>query len=192
MRVFGGINCMAQLMIIFVPNYYVRMAGYTLMGMSQLKNGVSYVWLFESVETKHKSTVCGIMNCVDAATIGVLCFYFMHNPNWFPIEMAMTTLSCTCCLIVMIFMPESPKWCLIKGDRDGALKSFDTIARLNGSKNLIPRHANFVEFIIAKNTGHHSAKNEAAANKSIMGSILDISVKATSIHRIKGFTPAVS
>jgi MFS family permease len=77
MRFFGGINLLAQLLVIFVPNYYSRLIGFTLMGMTQLKGSISYVWMFESVETKDKSTVCGIMNCFDAATLGVMCIYFM-------------------------------------------------------------------------------------------------------------------
>jgi MFS family permease len=152
MRVFGGVNCTAQLLIILVPNYYSRLLGYTLLGMSQLKNSVSYVWMFENLESKYKSVACGIMNCVDAATLGVMCFYLMHNPNWFPIQMAMTSLYCICWLIVVIFIPESPKWYLIQGDKVSAIKSFDLISLVNRSKNLIPRSAEFVEFIIAKKT----------------------------------------
>jgi hypothetical protein len=118
--------------------------------------------------------------------------YLMYNPNWFPLEMTMTTLSCAANLFIMIFMPESPKWCLIKGDKESALNAFDTIARVNRSKNLIPRNADFVELIIAKNTDQHREQNESAVNMSLMGSVLDLSIKATRIHKIKGYGPAIS
>jgi MFS family permease len=38
MRIFGGINGLSQLLIIFFPNYYARIFGFSLLGISQLKN----------------------------------------------------------------------------------------------------------------------------------------------------------
>ena len=107
--------------------------------------------MFENVETKHKSTACGVMNCFDTITLAVTCTYFLFHKNWFPLYLFMTVLYLFCYLLVTILLPESPRWFLIKGDMTGALKSFDYISRLNRSKNLIPRHSKFVEFIIAQN-----------------------------------------
>jgi len=46
---FGSIHTACQFLIIFVPNYYVRFFGFALMGSCQLKNSISYVWLFDLV-----------------------------------------------------------------------------------------------------------------------------------------------
>jgi hypothetical protein len=138
--------------VIFVPNIYARMFGFALMGTGQLKNSTSYLWMFENLETKLKSTCCGVMNFVDTITLAIMCSYFMFFPNWFYLEITMTSLCVLSYFCLVVFMPESPKWHLIKGNMDGALKSFDAIARLNRSKNRIPRNSVFVEFIIAKNT----------------------------------------
>jgi hypothetical protein len=122
------------------------------MGMGQLKNSTSYLWMFENVETKLKSTCCGVMNFFDTVTLAIMCGYFMFFPKSFYLEITMTSLCALSYVCLVVFMPESPKWHLIKGNMDGAIRSFDTIARFNRSKNLIPRNCVFVEFIIAKNT----------------------------------------
>ena len=54
-------------------------------------------------------------------------------------------------VILMLVFPESAKWHLIKGNLNGALESFDTMARINRRKNRLPRDSVFVELIIAKN-----------------------------------------
>ena len=46
MAVFGTLHCLAQFTIIFVPDYTVRLLGYAMMGVCQLKNSVCYMWLF--------------------------------------------------------------------------------------------------------------------------------------------------
>lgn len=207
MKIFGGISLIAQFIIILIPNLYARQFGYALMGLCQLKNGVSYVWMFENVESPHKSTVCGLMNMFDTVSLAVVAIYFMYEPNWFYLEFSMSCLCAVSYIILMTVMPESAKWCLIKGNMEGALASFDRIAKINGSKARIPRDALFAEFIIAKNfelevnqTNNQtvSAANEShndvtMANRSVVDEMLDLPVKATSIHKLKpGRDPALS
>ena len=96
--------------------------------------------------------MCGVINFYNTITMSILCLYFMFVPEWFYIEIIMTSCCVVSWLVVILFMPESAKWCLSKGNMEGALKSYDRIARLNGSKNLIPRDAVFVEFSPAKNS----------------------------------------
>jgi hypothetical protein len=78
MRIFGGFSVLAQFIIILIPNLYARQIGYALMGLCQLKNGVSYVWMFENVESPNKSTVCGLMNMFDTVSLAVVAIYFMY------------------------------------------------------------------------------------------------------------------
>jgi hypothetical protein len=47
--------------------------------------------------------------------------YFMVLPDWFQIQLFMTSLYVISYLFIVICMPESPKWCLIKGNTEGAL-----------------------------------------------------------------------
>jgi len=82
------------------------------MGACQLKNSVSYMWLFGLLQTKHKSVCCGIMNAWDCSTLTVTTLYFMYvSKDWLPIMLAATVLA-TAGHIIMLFMPERPVWLL--------------------------------------------------------------------------------
>jgi hypothetical protein len=203
MRVFGGLSVLAQLIIIFVPNLHARQFGFGLLGLSQLKNGVSYVWMFEGVESNIKSTVCGIMNTFDTITLAIMSVYFMYEPNWFYLQLTMTSLCALSYVILMTVMPESAKWCLIQGNMEGALASFDTMAKINRSKTRLPKESVFIEFLIARNDdtasfdAHspnltHNSNNVTAMNRSVMAKMQNMSMKATSIHKIRGQAPALS
>lgn len=114
------------MIIIFVPNYYVRLVAFTLMGVCQLKNSVSYVWMFDLLETKHKSIACGILNAFDNMTLGLTAVYYMFiSRNWIYLQFFMSSVAFLCTLAVLIFVPESPKWHLIKGRKDEAIVNFN-------------------------------------------------------------------
>ena len=107
--------------------------------------------MFENIETKVKSTACGIINLVDCVTLGVMCIYFLNFHNWFWLELTMTILCTIAYLVCIMLVPESAKWHLIRGEKDLALRSFDYIAKFNKVQELIPRDAFFVETVIAQN-----------------------------------------
>jgi hypothetical protein len=114
------------MIIIFVPNYYVRLVAFTLMGVCQLKNSVSYVWMFDLLETRHKSIACGILNAFDNMTLGLTAVYYMFiSRNWIYLQFFMSSVAFLCTLAVLIFVPESPKWHLIKGRKDEAIVNFN-------------------------------------------------------------------
>jgi hypothetical protein len=115
----------------------------------------------------------------------------------------MTSLCALSYVILMLVMPESAKWHLIKCDMDGALASFDTMAKFNRSKNRLPKDCVFVEFLIARNDessvfeSHspnqtHMSNADPAMNRSVVAEMLNLSMKATTIHKIRGQAPALS
>ena len=61
-----GLSLLCETVVICVPHYYIRMAGFFGIGLSQVKNSTSYQWLSESVPTHYKSTACTIISSWDA------------------------------------------------------------------------------------------------------------------------------
>ena len=115
MAVFGTLHLFAQYAIIFVPNYTVRLLGFGIMGACQLKNSVSYMWLFGLIQRKHTSISCGILNSWDTLTLSVIAVYYTFiSNNWFGLMLSMTILG-TVGNVIMLFMPESPGWLLQHG-----------------------------------------------------------------------------
>jgi hypothetical protein len=146
MALFGSTHIFGQWLMLLWPNYWARMAGFALIGFSQLKNNVSYTWLFESVESRHKSSACSVLNAFDTLTMAITCFYFLAiSRNWFWLYFTMTVLATFSFMLTMAIVPESPKWLLINGRREDAIKALNWIGKINGSKTPISDDAVFVE-----------------------------------------------
>ena len=115
MAVFGTIHVACQFTILLVPIYSVRMLAFACMGACQLKNSTSFCWLFDLVESKHKAIVCGCINSFDMLTLSVISFYFMFVSNdWFALFFVMTVLGAISLVFLLVCVPESPKWLLIR------------------------------------------------------------------------------
>ena len=152
MAVFGALHLTSQFIIIFVPIYTVRLVGFAMMGFCQLKNSVSYVWLFDLVENKHKSIVCGIMNAFDNITMTILCLYFKFvSKEWSYLFYLLEVLGVLSYVTLMVWVPDSPKWLLLNGRKKEAIAAFNTMAIVNRCKERIPEDANFVESNFARN-----------------------------------------
>lgn len=132
--IFGSIHTACQFLIIFVPNYYVRFFGFTLMGSCQLKNSISYVWLFDLVQQKDKPIAVGVLNAWDCLTISVVSFYYKFvSKHWFSLYFTMSLVGFTSLMILTFIIPESPKWLLHNKRRSEAIDSFNLIAKINCS-----------------------------------------------------------
>jgi len=150
--IFLGVNFASQALVIFNASYTARLIAFIGLGISNIKNSVAYVWLFEMVESNSKPVVCTFVNVLDTFTMVVIGFYlFFVSIEWFPLYMG--TLSVTGCalLLIIMFMPESPKWLLITRSQKEAIKQFNYIGKFNRSPFTIPANAKFVEAQVARN-----------------------------------------
>lgn len=119
---FGSIHSLAQFTIIFVPNYYVRFIAFVIMGSCQIKNSVSYVWLFDLVRQNDKPIAVGILNSWDCVTLAVTCLYFKFvSRNWFGLYFFMSVVGLVSLLILTFIIPESPKWLLHNNRKSEAI-----------------------------------------------------------------------
>ena len=131
--------------MLFVPDFRVRTAMFFLMGLTQIKVGVSYVWLSECVGFPYKSTAFTLINIFDGMTMAVVCLYYMYvSHNWFWLCLFFAILSITATAASLI-CPDSPRWHLVNGRKAEAIQALNQIAKMNGSDQTIPDEALFVE-----------------------------------------------
>lgn len=132
MKIFGSTHIICQWTMLVVPNYWVRLVAFAVMGASQLKNNVCYSWLFSMVHSSNKSAACSFLNAFDTSTILVTCVYFQFiSREWFWLYLVMTVLASMSFLILMVFVPESPRWLLGQGREKEAIDVFNEIAKIN-------------------------------------------------------------
>jgi hypothetical protein len=113
LSIYGTIHTVAQWVMLLVPNYWVRLTMFVVMGLSQLKQNICYTWLFSLVHSSNKSVACSVINGWDMATIFVTCAYFQFvSRDWYGLYLFMTVLGTVSLLILVVFIPESPMWLL--------------------------------------------------------------------------------
>lgn len=63
----------------------------------------------------------------------VICLYSLFiSRNWFYLQLFMTSIGTLSFLIVLLLVPESPKWLLINGRKQEAVEALNKIAKING------------------------------------------------------------
>ena len=148
--IFCSIALLAQTTLIFCPWYYARMFGYFLYALGSIKNSVIYVWLFEMMETKYKSSACTVINALDASTMIFFGSYVLFiSTNWFYIELFYYCVGIIAFFSMLTFVPESPKWLIINGRNVEAHHQFEYISKFNKVPCGIPRDAVFIESALA-------------------------------------------
>ena len=75
-KIFGTANLLAQIVILCVPNFSVRLLCFGIMGICYTKSLVTYVWLAGFVMEKNLSLVNGFMSSYDMLVIVILISYF--------------------------------------------------------------------------------------------------------------------
>lgn len=163
---FLSINLLAQTILIFCPWYYTRLLGYILYAVGQIKNSAAYAWIFESLETRHKSTAVTAVNMLDASTMGLWGLYILFvSRDWWKLVVCMYSISLINFFVIFFVLPESPKYLLIKGKPNEALESFEYISKFNGMKECpITKDAVFIESALA---GHLPPQDKEEFNTSI-------------------------
>jgi MFS family permease len=139
---FLPVNLLAQAVIIFSTTYYGKLAGYILYAASNTKISLSFLIIFELVESSKKPWCCTIVNTLDTMTMVVFGFYLLFiSKNWFPLCFSFLIIDCVALVVFAWAIPETPKWLLINGKIDDAIDNLNYIAKFNGSANRIPKNA---------------------------------------------------
>ena len=140
------ISCVSQTAMIVSSNYWMRLFMFGVMGFSQIKNSVSYVWLSECTSKDYKSRAFTAINVFDALPMVITCFYFLFvSKNWVHLSLFFCLL-CWVALIVAFICPESPRWLLVSGRSVDGINELNKIGRMNKvSGPLIPLDTLFVE-----------------------------------------------
>lgn len=123
--IFQSISTAAQLVAIFVPNYWIRIFACALMGISNIKNGQCYTFAFELVQNSDKGFMCSAINVWDCSFLFWFNLYVLFgSKNWFYIELLFTVMGFMTLLLFIKFVPESPKWHYMNERTHFALGSF--------------------------------------------------------------------
>ena len=112
------LSLIAQTIMMWSNNLTVRTFCFCGMGLSQIKNSVSYVWLSECVPQPLKSQAYTFINILDAVPMAIFCAYVSYiDPDWFSINLYALGFSYLA-FILAFFCPESPRWYLVNGKRE--------------------------------------------------------------------------
>jgi len=154
------------------------MFGYIIQGVSMNKNSIVYTWLFESIETCHKSSALTALNMYDSSTMVLLGVYALFiSRNWQGLVLTMYALTFVAFIVIYLVLPESPKYLLIHGRINEAHESLKAIAKLNGVEYTIPPDAVFIEQALA---GHLPVDHKEDIN-NISQSLLNALFKQASV-----------
>lgn len=112
--IFSTIHMLAQIVVVFVPTFSARMAGFTVMGLMMAKNSLCYTWLFEFMLKDHKSLASTAMNMMDFLTccIGGI-FFLFGSQNVQDLLVGFLSVHIFGYIVVTAICPESPKWLLL-------------------------------------------------------------------------------
>ena len=107
-----------------------------------------------------KSMSFTVINIYDIVTVSFTCAYFAYiSKDWYTLNYYMLCISYVG-FVCLFFLPESPRWLLLKSKSKEAISVLNTIGKYNGSTHRIPLDAEFVE-------------DPSTANKEIDASVLE-------------------
>ena len=145
-RMFSTPSLISQLIVLFVPSYWGKLFGFLLFGLTSTKNSLSYVYLFEFMHSRDKSFACSCINFADVAGSAVAgCFWLFVERDWFPLFFGTVAVSALAYTVVLIVSLESPKWLLMRGRTDEAIKVLNYIAWFNGVEHRVEPGTKFIE-----------------------------------------------
>ena len=143
--------------------------------------------MFESMETRHKSSAVTAMNMFDSGTMVVFGIYVLYiSKNWWPLEIFMYCLTFICFAIIFFVLPESPKYLLINGRIEEAHESLRAIAMLNGAEYTITPDAVFIEQALA---GHAPPEMKDDFNTTLTRVNDLFSNPAAALHELSNADP---
>jgi len=90
--------------------------------------------MFELVESKHKQMVNGVINAFDTSTLAFTSLYFLYvSRDWIYLYLTLAVAAAIAQTTLVLLIPESPKWLLIKGRRTEAIAALNRIAAFNSN-----------------------------------------------------------
>ena len=120
-----------------------------VIGMLLIKNGVCYTYAFELVPPANRPFVNSAINLLDCSTLMWISLYVLFiNKYYLYIMEVYVIFGIIAWIILVLFVPESPKWFFITGRHNDCVLALETIAKFNGSTKPI----NFLESVQANNT----------------------------------------
>ena len=89
-----SLSCFAQTVMLISNSFGVRTFMFFLMGLAQIKNSLSYVWLSECVSFRYKPTAFTMINIVDAIPMAIVCLSFLFlTKSWIWVCLLSTVLT---------------------------------------------------------------------------------------------------
>ena len=175
----------------FAPTYTVTIVGMCLMGFMMLKNSIAYSWTFEFLLKDHKPPAATMLNSLDYSCCILGGVYFLliginaRTLIWF-----FFALSLIGYFLISILVPESPKWLLLQGRREEAIKVLNYIAWINRSKTKIAPNTQFVECAVAEFIENQNQNQSQNNEQSVFHDLSRLSIRATQLDqsRMSGFS----
>ena len=137
---------MAQLCIALVPVFWIKVLAYMVLGFSQMKSSLCYVYIFEMLHSRDKAFSCSCINFYDALTPAIAGMFFLFiELDVYPLYAITVTTSTLAYLFVMVLNLETPMWLLLNGKTGEAIKVLNFIAWFNGVEHRVPEDTIFIE-----------------------------------------------
>ena len=76
-KIFSTMSLIAQLLITFMPSFWFKLVGYSLLGFSYIKSSLCYVYLFEFIHSRDKTFACSVVNFLDALSLAFSGLFFI-------------------------------------------------------------------------------------------------------------------
>ncbi len=116
----------------------MRYVCFFALALTNVKNGCSYVWAFESAGSKNKMFVTTVINAFDRSTLAVLGFMLIFLTRWWMVIAGTYWLAGALALFIgHYYIPESPLWLVMNNRNEEAIAVLNQIAKTNGVKERI-------------------------------------------------------
>ncbi|CAI2364061.1 unnamed protein product [Moneuplotes crassus] len=128
--------------IVFIPNLYVRYIGMFMLGICTIQKFCTYIICVEICPLKQQIVVATVILALDNIPLPLGSFYFRFISNdwrYFGYGSVIFTLILAVC---SLFLPESPRFLVDKGEFEQAKIVVDRISRINKS-GLYQKHWKF-------------------------------------------------
>lgn len=158
--IFSTSHLLAQALIIFVPTFAARAAGFSLMGFMMAKNSLAVTWAFEYVQKEAKPLANSAINSLEFLVFIVAgLYYLLISRDWWPLIQVYFCVHIFGYILVTALCVESPKWLLFQSRRKEAIDALNYIAKVNRSKFRISASTQFTEQAIAEAGANGEAAN---------------------------------